>query len=94
MKASPSYRMRTFDFGDGVPTRVRVVPLDGVDGHMVAYTTNCSGCTESGEAGEFAHHYPVDPKHGCLIGGGCPECGYTGKRRYRGWVPFDPTEVA
>lgn len=27
----------------------------------------------------------------CVVGAGCSECGYTGKRRSEVWVPFDMT---
>lgn len=53
---------------------------------MAKWTGSCSGCTES-EDGHPVGHYPADPKHHCLIGAGCPECGYTGKTRRAYWVP-------
>lgn len=55
----------------------KVVKLHGVEGFVVRFTSNCSGCSEDGE------HQPSD--RGC----GCEECGYTGKRRQEHWVPFD-----
>ncbi len=57
------------------------------------WTESCSGCYESGEYGGLAHNYPYDEKAGCRVGGGCDECGYTGKRRMEWPVPHDtPTE--
>lgn len=47
------------------------------------WTTSCSGCFET-EDGHPVGHYPWDAKHACHVGAGCPECGYTGKRR-DGW---------
>lgn len=65
----------------------------GVEGFEVSFTASCSGCMDFGEAGENLHNYPIDPKSGVHLGGGCDECGYTGKRRRREWVPFDPDEA-
>lgn len=56
-------------------TRVLVVPFNGQDGHIVRWTTSCSGCDE---IGEYANGR----------GSGCSECGYTGKRRREEWVPL------
>ena len=60
--------------------RVYGVGYDGelcTDGVVVL---SCSGCTETVD-GHNSFGFPVDPRHGCLVGGGCEECGYTGKRR-------------
>lgn len=42
-------------------------------------TTVCSGCS-------------CDTEYGCSCcvekGSGCPECGYTGKRRHSTWIPL------
>ena len=57
---------------------------------LVRWTDTCSGCCETGEYGSFGHYYETDPKHRCLIGSGCDECGYTGKRRNAMWVPSLP----
>jgi hypothetical protein len=57
------------------------------------WTDTCSGCCETVD-GHNVHRYPRDKKHGCLIGGGCDECGYTGKRRQSFWGPvFDADYV-
>ena len=53
------------------------------------YTTSCSGCFEGGEYGGLAHNYPWDAKAGCSVGGGCDECGYTGKRRLSFPIPHN-----
>jgi len=52
----------------------------GVDGFIIKFTTDCSGCNDYSE--------------GVLVAGpfGCHECGYTGKRRRTEWVPFDVDE--
>lgn len=68
--------------------RVLIVELDGFDGYIVRWTDSCSGCTETVD-GYNSFGYPVHPKHGCLIGGGCSECGYTGLSRQAPWVPLD-----
>lgn len=47
------------------------------------WTTSCSGCFET-EDGHPVGDYPYDAKNHCHIGAGCPECGYTGKRK-QGW---------
>lgn len=66
-----------------------VVESNGMDGFEVTFTSSCSGCCELGEYNGLAHRYAYDPKASCHIGNGCGECGYTGKRRERHWVPFD-----
>lgn len=53
------------------------------------FTQACSGCCEIGEYGQGSENYPYDEKNKCLIGSGCHECGYTGKRRTTFFVPFD-----
>lgn len=55
---------------------------------LCSFTISCSGCCEGGEYGGLLHHYEYDEKAGCHIGGGCRECGYTGKRRWAQWVPY------
>ena len=52
----------------------KVVKLHGVEGFEVRFTTACSGCSGDFETDQ---------------GGGCEECGHTGKRRQEHWVPFD-----
>ena len=60
---------------------VRVCERTGVEGYEAVETIKCSGCTEVGEMG------------GQTWGPfGCDECGYTGKRRVRFWIPFDINE--
>jgi hypothetical protein len=56
----------------------RVVVFGGVEGYVVRWTAECSGCTEHGEMGG-ATYGPF----------GCDECGYSGKRRREFWSPFD-----
>ncbi len=71
---------------DGV--RHAVVLRDGVEGFVVRGTTHCSGCTELGDYGGGSEYYDFDMKAQCLVGTGCDECGYTGKRRQTYWAPF------
>lgn len=73
-------RFRTLDDGHGFlrKTRVMVVVVNGVEGFVVRWTANCSGCTN------YTDGQISDGPHGCF------ECGYTGKRRREEWVPFDP----
>jgi hypothetical protein len=65
-----------------------VVTVDGVDGFIVEFTDSCSGCHETIDGYETGD-YPYDAKAQCYVGAGCQECGHTGKRRRREWVPFD-----
>lgn len=47
---------------------------DGVELlELAKWTGPCSGCTE-------------EPYPGEIVGSGCHECGYTGKRRHAVWV--------
>jgi hypothetical protein len=71
---------------DGV--RRKVVLNEDHEGYIGRWTTSCSGCFEFNE-GYGLDGYGFDAKHQCYIGGGCHECGYTGKRRYSMWMPFD-----
>jgi hypothetical protein len=82
-EASLPIRYRRDDDGK----RRRVVVFNGQEGFEVWATVSCSGCCELGEYGGNPG-YPYDPKAKCLIGAGCDECGYTGKRRNSYWVPF------
>jgi len=50
------------------------------------FTHSCSGCVEC-EDGQPVGNYAWDSKAGCYVGAGCHECGYTGKRKNRSWVP-------
>lgn len=72
--------------------RHRVVLLDGVEGFIVRGTATCAGCFEPGDYMGNAHLYGYDAKACCYVGSGCDECGYTGKRRWREWVPFNLSE--
>ena len=76
-KALPRYRSLPVIDGEK-PERVRVVVRKGKhEGFVARWTDNCSGCTEYGD-------------YGTTYGpSGCDECGYTGRRRRRAWVPFD-----
>lgn len=76
-------RYATVVSGDDEFQRVLVVPFKDeagnhiCDGHVVRWSQHCTGCTETPE---------------CTIpeerGSGCEECGYTGRRRRREWVPL------
>ena len=57
------------------------------------FTINCSGCTETSD-GYNVNGYPYDSKNHCLIGGGCYECGYTGKRRVTFFCPYSENQNA
>lgn len=57
--------------------RVRVRYRNKVRGHFIKFTAVCSGCTDERE------------NVTCYIGGGCYECGYTGKRVQRMWLPLN-----
>lgn len=85
----PGVKGPTLDIA-GERTRTRII--DGQVCMFVAYTTHCSGCAESDEG--YFRGYPYDEKAGCVVGGGCHECGHTGKRRVREWVPIWPAEEA
>jgi hypothetical protein len=61
--------------------------INGEACELARWTDSCSGCTETVD-GHNVFEYPIDPKHGCFVGAGCPECGYTGKRRREFWVPM------
>lgn len=76
-KRKPKYRMRR----DSDGALHRVVVFDGVEGFEVRFTDECSGCSQHSEGYRMA-----DPT-------GCHECGYTGKRRRREWVPFEFSDV-
>lgn len=76
MKPRRKYRMATTPDGK----RVRVVRWRGARGHVVRFTSVCSGCTDDREGVV------------CDVGGGCRECGYTGRRRRAEWVPLDDKE--
>lgn len=60
------------------------------EGYMGSYTTVCSGCLELGDYGTVLYSGGFDPKTGMVIGAGCRECGYTGKRRHTVFIPFTP----
>lgn len=54
---------------------------------LAEWKDSCSGCYEAGDYGGNSHNYPYDAKAGCRIGAGCEECGYTGKRHEKMWLP-------
>lgn len=74
---------------DGELQRVLVVKHHGFEGYFVRWTDSCSGCLELGDYGGGSENYIYDEKAKCLVGAGCHECGYTGKRRNELFVPFD-----
>jgi hypothetical protein len=83
-------RYRMVDVGcDGEPQRVLVVKHHGFEGYIARWTGSCSGCCELGDYGSGSENYSYDPKARCLVGAGCEECGFTGKRRNEYFVPFD-----
>ena len=66
----------------------RTKMIDGKPHVYVQFTESCSGCTNYID-GQLDGDYPYDAKAHCHVGAGCPECGYTGKRRNRMWIPED-----
>ncbi len=66
----------TRDF-EGNLKRHRIVRHRGFEGYFVCWTHACSGCSDPGDY--------CSVEAGC----GCHECGYTGKRRIRWFMPFD-----
>ena len=77
---------------DGVRRVIAIV--DGVEGYWSKFTMSCSGCFEPGECMGLAHLYEYDVKRHCYVGAGCEECGYSGKRVERFFVPFDLNDVS
>lgn len=57
----------------GEKRRRRVVMNRGFEGYVVRWTQGCSGCSYDDGS----------------QGGGCHECGYTGKVRERWWAALD-----
>jgi len=81
-----SIRYRRLDDG----TRVKVVTNEGFEGYVARATLPCTGCHHTDE-GYSTGQFQYDPKAKCEVGFGCHECGYTGKRRWSMWVPFNIT---
>lgn len=69
---------------DGPPVRVKVVMHGRRRGMIARWTDACSGCTPSYE----------ERGGGPPLGGGCFECGHTGRRRQAMWVPLPPEAKA
>lgn len=69
--------------------RVRVVLYLGFEGYVIRWTDGCSGCLERGDYGTIHYSGGYDQKLKCEIGGGCEECGHTGKRRNSCFIAFD-----
>lgn len=70
------------------------MPRKYVNGYLCKIETSvrsCSGCFEFNE-GYGLRHYKIDKKNNIYLGSGCEECGYTGKRRERDWVPVNKSE--
>jgi len=68
--------------------------IDGVPHIFINYVSSCSGCHETNEGYEIYQNgkpiYAYDEKNRIFLGSGCHECGYTGKRRHRFWMPENP----
>lgn len=64
--------------GKRLDRRRRYEVFGGEVGEVVSFVDACSGCTEVGD-------YESGPERG----GGCHECGYTGRRRQTHFVPVD-----
>lgn len=56
---------------------------------LVTWTVPCSGCHETIDGHEMAG--TQYDKNGVVLGAGCHECGYTGKRREIVWLPHELT---
>ena len=80
--------------GRRVDRRRQYAYVNGEVCYSAEWTRECTGCCETGEMMGLADNYPVDEKHGCLVGGGCEECGFTGKRREAMWLPCWTLELA
>ena len=63
--------------------RVKVTVRDGVDGFVSRRSDACPGCAEVPESTPSLER-----------GRGCHVCGFTGRRRWEVWTPFDPDEWA
>jgi hypothetical protein len=94
VKERRRYRWLVVDEVTGFRQRKMVVMVGGVEGYVDQFTRACSGCYEPGDYGARVADYPWDEKAQCRVGSGCKECGYTGKRVDRFWLPFDPRELA
>lgn len=68
--------------------KLRTKIIDNQVCRLITVTLSCSGCTETSD-GYNVNGY--ETKNGILIGSGCKECGYQGKRRNQMWVPVTPT---
>ena len=75
---APQTIMVTLDDGK----RAKLVRYRGRLGYEERVTTDCTGCTDGGDCGS---------KVGPI---GCSECGYTGRRRMRYWLPLTKAERA
>lgn len=64
-------------FGVRLDRRKKYAVVNGVLCELTKWTQACSGCTPEYESIGYNHD----------AGGGCEECGYTGKRRASMWVP-------
>jgi hypothetical protein len=93
VKERRRYRGLVIDEETGFRQRKMVVMRGGVEGYVDQLTRACSGCYEPGECGGRAADYQWDEKAQCRLGSGCKECGYTGKRVDRFWLPFDLREL-
>lgn len=70
--------------GRRLDRRRKYALLDGEVCERSSYTSPCSGCSCNCSDGYPCGHEPA----------GCFECGYTGKRRWRDWVPVEAAEYA
>ena len=59
---------------------------------LIEWVDSCSGCCELGDYGSGSETYPTHPKHHCLIGAGCDECGYHGIRVSSFYAPIPKEE--
>jgi hypothetical protein len=76
--------------GKRLDRRRKYAVIDGEVCLAASYVDTCTGCYESSD-GYPAGDYLRD-KNGVVLGAGCSECGYTGKRTHTFWHPIDDKE--
>lgn len=70
--------------------------IDGVKHVYINYVSSCTGCHETIDGHPIYSNgkrvYEYDIKNNIELGAGCAECGYTGKRRSKFWMPIEETQ--
>lgn len=62
---------------DDMKSQIDAVMREEADSGAACAWRSCTGCLES-EDGHSVGHYPYSDVFGCLVGGGCHECGGLG----------------